>query len=152
MPDAATAVTLGYAGQLAPELAAARGLSAGDEAVYVAELDLDLIARAATDRRRMAAAPLPRYPSIVRDLAVSVDAALPAATVRGTIRLVAPGALRQVREFDRYTGEGVPKGRVSLAFRLTFQAPDRTLTDTEVEQAMRVIVARLAAEHDAQLR
>ena len=152
VPDAATAVTLGYAGQLAPELAAARGLSAGDEAVYVAELDLDLIARAATDRRRMAAAPLPRYPSIVRDLAVSVDAALPAATVRGTIRLVAPGALRQVREFDRYTGEGVPKGRVSLAFRLTFQAPDRTLTNTEVEQAMRVIVARLAAEHDAQLR
>jgi phenylalanyl-tRNA synthetase beta chain len=88
----------------------------------------------------------------VRDLAVTVDAALPAATVRGTIRSVAPGALRQVREFDRYTGEGVPQGRVSLAFRLTFQASDRTLTDIEVEQAMRVIVARLAAEHDAQLR
>ncbi len=151
-PDTATALTLGYAGQLAPEIAAARGLPAGDEAVYVAELDLDLLARAATDRSRMAAAPLPRYPSIVRDLAVTVDAALPAATVRGTIRSAAPEALRQVREFDRYAGEGVPQGRVSLAFRLTFRAPDRTLTDTEVEQAMRVIVARLTAEHDAQLR
>ncbi len=152
VPDTATALTLGYAGQLAPEIAAARGLPAGDEAVYVAELDLDLLARAATDRRRMAAAPLPRYPSIVRDLAVIVDAALPAATVRGTIRSAAPEALRQVREFDRYAGKGVPQGRVSLAFRLTFRAPDRTLTDTEVEQAMRVIVARLTAEHDAQLR
>ena len=151
-PDTATALTLGYAGQLAPEIAAARGLPAGDEAVYVAELDLDLMARAATDRSLMAAAPLPRYPSIVRDLAVTVDAALPAATVRGTIRSAAPEALRQVREFDRYAGEGVPQGRVSLAFRLTFRAPDRTLTDTEVEQAMRVIVARLTAEHDAQLR
>ena len=151
-PDTATALTLGYAGQLAPEIAAARGLPAGDEAVYVAELDLDLLARAATDRRRMAAAPLPRYPSIVRDLAVIVDAALPAATVRGTIRSAAPEALRQVREFDRYAGGGVPPGRVSLAFRLTFRAPDRTLTDTEVEQAMRVIVARLTTEHDAQLR
>ena len=151
-PGAADAVTLGYAGQLAPALAAARGLPAGDEAVYVAELDLDLLARAATDRRRMAAAPLPRHPSIVRDLALTVAAALPAATVRGTIRSAAPEALRQVREFDRYTGEGVPEGRVSLAFRLTFRAPDRTLTDTEVEQAMRVIVARLTAEHDAQLR
>ncbi len=151
-PDTATALTLGYAGQLAPGIAAARGLPAGDEAVYVAELDLDLLARAATDRSRMAAAPLPRYPSIVRDLAVTVDAALPAATVRGTIRSAAPEALRQVREFDRYAGEGVPQGRVSLAFRLTFRAPDRTLTDTEVEQAMRVIVARLTAEHDAQLR
>ena len=151
-PDTATALTLGYAGQLAPGIAAARGLPAGDEAVYVAELDLGLLARAATDRSRMAAAPLPRYPSIVRDLAVTVDAALPAATVRGTIRSAAPEALRQVREFDRYAGEGVPQGRVSLAFRLTFRAPDRTLTDTEVEQAMRVIVARLTAEHDAQLR
>ena len=151
-PDTATALTLGYAGQLAPGIAAARGLPAGDEAVYVAELDLDLIARAATDRRRLAAAPLPRYPSIVRDLAVAVDAALPAATVRGTIRSAAPEALRQVREFDRYAGKGVPQGRVSLAFRLTFRAPDRTLTDTEVEQAMRVILARLTAEHDAQLR
>ena len=151
-PDTATALTLGYAGQLAPEIAAARGLPADDEAVYVAELDLDRMARAATDRRRMAAAPLPRYPSIVRDLAVIVDAALPAATVRGTIRSAAPEALRQVCEFDRYAGEGVPQGRVSLAFRLTFRAPDRTLTDTEVEQAMRVIVARLTAEHDAQLR
>ena len=100
----------------------------------------------------MAAAPLPRYPSIVRDLAVAVDAALPAATVRGTIRSAAPETLRQVREFDRYAGKGVPQGRVSLAFRLTFRAPDRTLTDTEVEQAMRVILARLTAEHDAQLR
>ena len=151
-PDTATALTLGYAGQLAPGIAAARGLPAGDEAVYVAELDLDLLARAATDRSRMAAAPLPRYPSIVRDLAVTVDAALPAATVRGTIRSAAPEALRQVREFDRYAGEGVPQGRVSLAFRLTFRAPDRTLTDTEIEQAMRVIVTRLTAEHDAQLR
>ena len=152
VPGAAAPVTLGYAGRLAPELAAARGLPAADEAVYVAELDLGAIARAATDRRRMAAAPLPRYPSIVRDLALTVDAALPAATVRGTIRSAAPQALRQVREFDRYTGEGVPEGRVSLAFRLTFRATDRTLTDTEVEQAMRVIVARLAAAHDAQLR
>ena len=151
-PDTATALTLGYAGQLAPGIAAARGLPAGDEAIYVAELDLDLLARAATDHSRLAAAPLPRYPSIVRDLAVTVDAALPAATVRGTIRSAAPEALRQVREFDRYAGEGVPQGCVSLAFRLTFRAPDRTLTDTEVEQAMRVIVARLTAEHDAQLR
>ncbi len=150
--DGAEVLTLGYAGQLVPELAAARGLSAGDEAVYVAELDLDLLARVATDRRRVAAAPLPRHPSMVRDLAVTVDATLPAATVRGTIRSAAPEALRQVREFDRYTGAGVPEGRVSLAFRLTFRAPDRTLTDAEVEQAMRAIVARLTAEHAVQLR
>lgn len=148
----ATRVTLGHAGQLVPALAAARGWPAGGEAVYAAELNLDAVARVAADHDRMVAVPLPRYPSMVRDLAVTVPAALPAATVRGTIRAVAPETLLHVREFDRYAGEGVPRGRVSLAFRLTFRAADRTLTDTEIERALRAVVERLAAEHGAQLR
>jgi phenylalanyl-tRNA synthetase beta chain len=48
-----------------------------------------------------------------------------------------------VREFDRYQGKGIPDGHVSLALRLTFQAPDRTLTDAEVHAAMERIVAEL---------
>lgn len=149
---ASTEVTLGHAGQLLPALATARGWPAGGEAVYAAELDLDAVARVAADHDRMVAAPLPRHPSMVRDLAVTVPAALPAATVRGTIRAVAPETLLHVREFDRYAGAGVPQGRVSLAFRLTFRAADRTLTDVEVERAVGAIVERLAAEHGAQLR
>jgi phenylalanyl-tRNA synthetase beta chain len=54
-----------------------------------------------------------------------------------------------VREFDRYQGPGVPEGRVSLSYRLTFQAPDRTLTDTEVQRAMADIVLSLVREHGA---
>jgi phenylalanyl-tRNA synthetase beta chain len=97
----------------------------------------------------MVAAPLPRYPSIVRDLAVVIDAALPAATVRDTIRSVAPETLVQVREFDLYAGKGIPDDRMSLAFRLTFRAADRTLTDVEVQQAMDAIVAELKTTHGA---
>ena len=51
--------------------------------------------------------------------------------------------LIQVREFDRYQGKGIPDGKVSLSFRLTFQAPDRTLTDAEVQAAMERIVDAL---------
>ena len=147
-PGPTAGLLLGHVGQLAPAIAAGRGLPTGDT-VYVAELDLDAMGRAGTDRRRMTAAPLPRFPSMVRDLAVIVDAALPAATVRDTIRSVAPETLVQVREFDRYAGRGIPDGRVSVAFRLTFRAADRTLTDADVQQAMDTIVAALASTHRA---
>ena len=146
--DAAEPVQLGHVGQLSPTIAQARGLPA-DDAIYVAELDLAAMARAGVDRRRMVARPLPRYPSIVRDLAVVIDAALPAATVRDTIRSVAPETLVQVREFDLYAGKGIPDDRMSLAFRLTFRAADRTLTDVEVQQAMDAIVAELKTTHGA---
>jgi phenylalanyl-tRNA synthetase beta chain len=95
---------------------------------------------------------LARFPSIVRDLSILVDERLPAAEVRGTIRTHAPGTLVSVREFDRYTGKGVPEGRVSLSLRLTFRAPERTLTDHEVQQAIDVIVSALGAAHGAELR
>ena len=150
-PDATQPVALGYVGQLVAAVAEARGLPA-DEAVYVAELDLAALGRAGADRRRMVAAPLPRHPSIVRDLAVVVDAVLPAAAVRDTIRSVAPETLLQVREFDRYAGKGIPEDRASLAFRLTFRAADRTLTDAEVQHAMDAIVAALETGHGATLR
>ncbi len=150
-PGAAEPERLGYVGQLAAPVALARGMPA-DDAIFVAEIDLAEIARSGGDRRRMAAAPLPQYPSIVRDLAVVVDAALPAGTVRDTIRAVAPETLLDVREFDRYAGRGIPDGRMSLALRLTFRAPDRTLTNTEVRLAMKRIVTALADAHDATQR
>src|ERR671925_596572 len=96
-----------------------------------------------------ASAPPPRHPSIVRDISIVVDDTLPAAIVRGTIQAAAPPTLARVREFDRYQGEGVPQGRVSLSYRLTFQAADRTLTDAEVQRAMTDIVQALVRAHRA---
>ena len=64
----------------------------------------------------------------------------------------APGTLIQVREFDRYQGKGIPDGKVSLSFRLTFQSPERTLTDDEVSAAMNTIVSALKSVHAAEQR
>jgi phenylalanyl-tRNA synthetase beta chain len=86
---------------------------------------------------------------VVRDVSVLIDATLPAAAVRGTIRSSAPPTLVQVVEFDRYRGKGVPEGRVSLSLRLTFRSSERTLTDTEVDAAMTQIVRALADAHGA---
>jgi phenylalanyl-tRNA synthetase beta chain len=134
---------VGVMGQLEPEVAARRDLPASD-AVYVLEIDLDALAAHAPRVPRLAA-PLPRHPAVVRDLAIVVDDTLSADNVRGTIRAAAPATLVDVREFDRYQGATIPAGKVSLALRLTFQAPDRTLTDAEVNAAMDEIVAALAS-------
>ena len=145
-------VHLGHLGQLVPSVATARGFPAAGGAVYVAELDMAALAAVAIDRDRRTAVPVPRYPSIVRDLALVVDATLPAAAVRGTIHTVAPETLVGVREFDRYEGKGVPDGCVSLALRLTFRASDRTLTDTEVQASVDTVVTALEQQHGAKLR
>jgi phenylalanyl-tRNA synthetase beta chain len=140
---------IGVFGQLAPAIAEARELPADD--VYVGEIDLDALT-AASPAETLRTAALPRYPSVVRDVSILVADTLSAATVRGTIRAAAPDTLIQVREFDRYQGKGVPEGKVSLSFRLTFQSPERTLTDDEVSEAMTKILAALMSSHDAEQR
>jgi phenylalanyl-tRNA synthetase beta chain len=143
-------VVLGAVGQLAPRIAEAHGLPHSEE-VYVAEIDTESLVRvgAGDDLR---AESLPRYPSIVRDVSILVDEALPAASVRGTIRSAAPHTLASIAEFDRYQGKGVPEGRISLSLRLTFRDPERTLTDDEAQAATERIVDALRTAHGAEQR
>jgi phenylalanyl-tRNA synthetase beta chain len=96
--------------------------------------------------------PLPRYPSIIRDISIIVDETLPASAVRDTISAAAPEILTSVLEFDRYQGKGVRASGVSLSLRLTFQSTERTLTDTEVKQAIDAIISELKRTHNAELR
>ncbi|HWI17920.1 MAG TPA: hypothetical protein VNT81_09250, partial [Vicinamibacterales bacterium] len=120
----------------------------GSDEIYVGEIDLDALS-AASPAETMRVRSLPRYPSVVRDVSLLVNDALSAETLRGTIRTAAPQTLVDVREFDRYQGKGIPEGKVSLSYRLTFQSPERTLTDDEVSAAMAAIIAALTRELDA---
>jgi phenylalanyl-tRNA synthetase beta chain len=141
---------VGTIGQLAPALADKRGLPRQDR-VIVAELDLDALT-AAAGAPLDAARPVPRFPSVVRDLSVVVANALPAEIIRGTIHTAArdgDAPLAALSFFDRYQGKGVPDGSVSVSVRLTFQAADRTLTDAEVQHSFDRILAALVREHGA---
>jgi phenylalanyl-tRNA synthetase beta chain len=140
-------VVVGWLGQLEPAVTDAHEVPSGD-VVWAAEIDLDRLAPAGT-AALLRATPLPRFPSAVRDVALLVDDALSAASVRGTIRSHAPDTLVSVVEFDRYQGKGIPEGKVSLALRLTFQSPERTLTDAEVEHATTAVVDVLGREFGA---
>jgi phenylalanyl-tRNA synthetase beta chain len=137
---------LGVVGQLAGDVAESFGLP-GNVPVFVAELDVEELARHATPM--IGVAPIPRVPAVVRDISIQVDARVTAASVRATITAAAGPLLEELREFDRYQGKGIPEGQLSLSLRLTFRAADRTLTDEEVQASMDAVLAALREEHSA---
>jgi phenylalanyl-tRNA synthetase beta chain len=141
----ADGVRIGTMGLLASSIVEQNELAAGD-AIYVAEIDLDSVPPV---DEAMQVAPLPRYPSMTRDISILVADTLAAGTVRHTVQQNAPDTLVRVSEFDRYQGKGIPDGQVSLSLRLTFRALDRTLTDSEVQKAVDAVLAALKQYHGA---
>ncbi len=140
-------VELGYMGQVHPLVAQNYGL---DCEVYCAELDFtkafELILPEPTY------SPLPKYPSVTRDLSVVCDEAVTVAQVESTIAQSAGKLLRSVKFFDVYRGTGIPEGKKSLAFSLELRADDRTLTDADSENVLNKVLSALAEKLDAVLR
>ena len=126
----------GIVGELHPDLLERWEIRA--ERVVAAELAIAGLS--AGQLPPVKASPVPRFPAVERDLAVVVPADRPAAAVESAIRSAAGGLLRTVRLFDVYP---MADGARSLAFRLQFQAPDRTLTDSEIEDAVAAVVRAL---------
>lgn len=118
--------------------------------VYVAELDLTALLGLARPARIFR--PLPRFPAVDRDLAFALPADVPAGRVEAIIRRNAGPLLADLRLFDVYQGAPVPDGWRSLAYALAYQAPDRTLTDDEVEAVHDGIRRALRDELGATLR
>jgi phenylalanyl-tRNA synthetase beta chain len=142
-----TWVAAGVLGEAHPEVAEQFDLT---KRAYVLELDLERLYSAVPERA--ISQPIPRYPAAQRDLAIIVDATTPAIDLADAIRASGGELLRAVRLFDLYTGEGVPAGKKSLAWTLTYQSPERTLTDAEIEAAQKAVVAALAKRFGAELR
>ena len=140
-------VELGYMGQIHPLVAANYGI---DGEVYCAEINLTAI----FDLRLPdpTYVPLPKYPTVTRDLAVVCSEALTVAEVENTISAAAGKLLRSIRLFDIYRGVGVPEGKKSLAFSLELRADDRTLTDADSEAVVSKVLTALKEKLDAVLR
>jgi phenylalanyl-tRNA synthetase beta chain len=90
--------------------------------------------------------PLPPFPGVERDLALVVPDSTPAGSVDEVITSCRAKHLVEVAVFDLYEGEGVPEGHRSIAYRLRFQSPERTLTDKDVDRSVGKIVQRLEEE------
>jgi phenylalanyl-tRNA synthetase beta chain len=118
--------------------------------ILAADLDLDLILSLVPALYPIA--PVPEYPPVLEDLAVVVDEALPAERVAELIRQTGGRIVAEVRLFDVYRGEKIGAGKKSLAYRITYQAPDKTLSDRDVAGIRARILKRLEQEVGAILR
>jgi phenylalanyl-tRNA synthetase beta chain len=132
---------LGWFGELHPLVV--RDWELGERPVAAFEVDLDAVAE-------LAGEPAPYrevtgFPAVIQDIAVVVPEEVSAAQVEGAVRAGGGELLERTRLFDLYRGEQVGEGRKSLALRLEFRAPDRTLTDDEVAERRHAIEAELAA-------
>jgi phenylalanyl-tRNA synthetase beta chain len=119
------------------------------EAVWGFEIDLRT---EMTQRQNAPFRPLPSQPPVDRDIALVVAQNIPAASLADAIRSAGGSLLESAEVFDVYEGKGLPSDSRSVAFRLRFRAPDRTLTVAEVDTLMGRILKRLKDEHNAQRR
>ena len=131
---------VGHAGELHPKVVSALGLP---PRTVAAELDLDLLVQAADATVR--AHPVITSPVAYSDVALVVDESVTAAALESALRSGAGDILESVGLFDVYRGDQVGEGNKSLAYRLTFRAPDRTLTTEEVSALRDAAVAAAAA-------
>jgi phenylalanyl-tRNA synthetase beta chain len=143
---------IGVMGQLHPKIVAAYEIKIveEDQPLLAADFDLDLLLAQVPDG--YAVQGTPRFPPVQQDIALIVDEKTPAERVHALIMQTGQPLLSEARLFDIFRGEQIGAGKKSLAFSLTFQSDERTLTDTVVARQQQNIVNRLERELGAKLR
>ena len=140
-------IELGYMGQIHPLVAKNYGI---DCDVYCVEINFtEMFNLRLPDPIYV---PLPKYPTVSRDLAIVCDESVTVAQVESVIVKSAGKLLRNVKLFDIYRGAGIAEGKKSLAFSLELRADDRTLTDADSEAVTSKVLAALNAELGAAQR
>ncbi len=117
---------------------------------YYFELDVRALVEASTNE--LYVAEIPRFPGVVRDLALVVKHELAVSALLATVKEVAGEELNAMNVFDIYTGDGIEEGDKSVALRLFFQSLSRTLTDDEMETTINRILTHVKSVHGAVLR
>ena len=138
---------LGVLGQIHPLVAQNYGV---DAEFYCAELDFTQLLHAKGPDPEYV--PLPKFPSVTRDIAVVCDEAVTVGALEEAIRKGAKGLLKEVTLFDIYQGKGIPEGKKSVAFNLVLRSDDRSLTSEEADADVKSILETLEKELGAVLR
>ena len=138
---------VGFIGQIHPLAAKNYNI---DTEVYCAEINMNLIYDLQLPEATYV--PLPKYPTVSRDLSIVCDEAITVAQVENVISAAAGKLMRSIRLFDIYRGVGVPEGKKSMAFSLELRADDRTLTDADSEAVTGKVLTALQEKLNAVLR
>lgn len=120
------------------------------EAVYVMEIDLDKL----LDKKvgKMKYKEYSKFPSVKKDLAVVVEKDVTSAEIAALIKKAGGSNLTKIDVFDVYTGKGIEENKKSIAYSLTFEKLDRTLTDDEINESLNKIIDMLEKKIGAELR
>jgi phenylalanyl-tRNA synthetase beta chain len=121
-----------------------------DDAVFICELKIRAFYDGWARDRKFSS--LPKFPGVTRDLAFTIEAALPQQSVEEVIRQVGKPLCRNVVLFDMYSGQQTGTDKKSLAYALEFQSPDHTLTDSEVDDALKKIIEAVQQKCNGILR
>ena len=139
--------TLACVGELHPEVARRFEI---DRPCALIEIDLTTVE--ALPEKTPRYQDVSRQPSVRRDIAVLLARECPAGEVLAAIRKTGGPTLVSVELFDRYEGEGIPEGKLSMAVRLVFQRTDRTLEDSEIRRITERVVQMLVHRFGGELR
>ena len=141
------AQSLGFAGEVAKKMRDQWDL---EMPVFALEMGVAPLNEAAS--RRVAFQPIPKFPTVKRDIAFVMDEAVSVGVVRDLISQSGGEACIGVDLFDLYRGDQIPQGQKSAAFALTFLSPDRTLTDKEIDPLVKAVVEQVTTQFSARLR
>jgi len=136
---------IGVVGELHPAVAEAFDIT--DE-VYLFEVEMAALLPHTLGYKTFQ--PIPRFPAVVRDIALVLDSDVSHKRVEGIIKGFS--LVKKVALFDVYTGKQLPEGKKSLAYRISFQSSEHTLTDEEADRVQQKILKRLSGELGASLR
>ncbi len=117
---------------------------------YLFEIPFEKLVVHAKEERKFN--PLPKYPAIYRDLSIVVDEQLEVERIREAIWSLQEPFIHEIHLFDVYRGAPIPAGKKGLSYRIRYQAPDRTLTDEEVNHSIGKVISHLREVLKAELR
>lgn len=140
----------GFIGELNPHTIEKMNIKIQQPEIIVFELNVDLLLTVIPET--IAYKPIPKYPSIERDIALVLSDNLNAVEILRHLEGFHPDLIERVELFDEYRGKNLPENKKSLAFRIVYRAPDRTLTESEIEPLHNELVTFITGKTGGALR
>src|SRR5690625_380846 len=138
--------TIGFMGQVHPTIAKRKDL----KDTYVFDLDMEYLLT--ITRTTYTYEPIPKHPSILRDIAFVVDKEVSAGDLKKEIERIGAPLVKRVEAFDVYEGENIADNEKSIAYNVHYQHPDKTLTDKEVDASFKQIIETINEKFSAYVR
>jgi phenylalanyl-tRNA synthetase beta chain len=138
---------IGELGEIHPDLIEEFDLK---KRAFIFELNFDELSKFCLTEKSFSA--LAKFPGIQRDLSIIVDEKITAQEIYQVIASIEEKLVREIKIFDLYQGNHIPQGKKSLTYRIKYQAPDRTLTDEEVNRIQQRILSNLISKLQAEVR